>query len=316
MNNILKPFNEERSQERLIKHLENVKNLMFEAITNKRVYDIYTDEYKYSNNSNTEFINGLEAKTSLIRSQKLIYELHEFAKEEFIYYGVDPSLIYPPLEKGTPEIKLTGKFKQKDQDVSVVPNTIEDKGGLINWGLVGANGNKQSLYGKYKEERVLALNVRSQMSSVDKNIDTLFERMLAEPLNLHLQYPKLVIGELYMIPVYEYKDISMRDNKVEFKKKNVNIEKFITFFNELNDYQTTGEIIEPYKYNKAGLVVADFSKEMPKLYTNTAELQREGLVSEEFNLELEKLSPVRLVYDLLNEYMLQFEDENLIQLNN
>lgn len=307
-----KAFNEATSQARLIKHLTIIKNLMSEAITNKRIFDIYSNEYKYENNSNVKFINGLEAKTSLIRSQKLIYELHEFAKEEFEYYGVDPSLIFPPLQKGKPEIKLTGKFKQKDQDVSIVPKTIIDEEGPITWGLVGASGNRISPYGSYKEERILALNVRSQMSSVDKNIDTLFERMLAEPLNLHLQYPRLVIGELYMIPVFEYKDSSMKDNIVEFKKKHVNIEKFITFFNELNDYQTTGDIIEPYKYNKAGLVVADFSRDIPKLYTNTAELKKDGLVSMDFPLELQKLSPVKLVYDLLREYKLQFENEELI----
>ena len=44
------------------------------------------------------------------------------------------------------------------------------------------------------------------MSSLAKNADTLFERIFAKSLNLHMRYPNIVLGEVYLIPVYEYDD--------------------------------------------------------------------------------------------------------------
>src|SRR5699024_12674694 len=97
----------------------------------------------------------------------------------------------------------TTLFRSKQQDVCIVPDDIDDKLEVIDWGILRYSG-KETPYGAYKEERILSVNLRSQLSSLAKNTDTLFERMIAEPLNLHLQYPRMVTGELYMIPVYEY----------------------------------------------------------------------------------------------------------------
>ena len=44
------------------------------------------------------------------------------------------------------------------------------------------------------------------MSSLAKNSDTLFERTFAEAQNLHMRYPDIVLGEVYLIPVHEYDD--------------------------------------------------------------------------------------------------------------
>ena len=54
--------------------------------------------------------------------------------------------------------------------------------------------------------------------------------MIAEAFNLYYQYSKLVLGELYMILVYEYDDNKMLNNSVGFKSKHSPIEKYINFF--------------------------------------------------------------------------------------
>ncbi|OQQ87434.1 hypothetical protein B6U57_06175 [Ligilactobacillus salivarius] len=284
-------FNWSSSKNRLQNHVNNMKTMMEIAITKKKIEIGGVSEKK-------TFKNGREAKTSLIRSQKLIYELHEFVKEELYFYGINKDNIYPPIGEAKPEIKMTGLFKQKDQDVCVVPSKIKNKKELITWGPL-ANTGIYTDYGQYKEERILATNVRSQLSSIEKNSDTLFERMIAEAFNLHYQYPNLVLGELYMIPVYEYEDNKMLNNSVGFKSKHSPIEKYIKFFSYLNDYSNKNDA---YKYTKAGLVIVDFNRSIPKIYENTLELKKDGLVDDNFDLDLSKLSPISYVYDLLESY--------------
>lgn len=305
-----KKFDYDSSLSRLQNRVKNIQVLMNSAIKNAYYIDPYTGLIIDSNTKGIKFNNGLVAKTSLIRSQKLIYELHEFVKDEFIYYGIDPKLIFPPKNKSTPEINISGRFKQKQQDVCIVPDEIDDKLELIDWGILRYSG-KKTQYGAYKEERILTVNLRSQLSSLAKNSDTLFERMIAEPLNLHLQYPKMVTGELFMIPVYEYNDSAMKINSIKFKDNVINLEKYISFFSELNGYNSLNIEKEPFKYNHAGLLIVDFSKDIPKIYTTTDELKRDGLINEDYELELAEISPVKLPYKLLMEYK-EFHDEKQI----
>lgn len=288
----MKEFNSTESKARLQAHVNNMKKMIEHAIKFQEV------EGRKEDRKGRPFANGLEAKRSLIRSQHLIYELHEFVKEEFLFYEINPSNIYPPLGKAKPEITMTGTFKRKDQDVCVMPQKILDKPELVNWGPLNNSGT-YSIYGSEKEEKILATNVRSQLSSINKNIDTLFERMISESLNLHDKYPKLVLGELYLIPIYEYNDNEMFNNKVKFKSGITNVAKFIRFFSYLNNYINA---TEPYKYTKAGLVVVDFSQTIPKIYETTTDLKKDNLVDSNFNLELADLSPIQYVYDLLCIY--------------
>jgi len=299
----MKKLNEQQSLERLEKKIKNVKNMLEKSIT-ERVIDGST-----TNKNGEPYKSGHEAKQSLIRSQKLIYELHEFVKEEYVYYGVDVNQIEPGIKKNKPEIKVSGYFKQKDQDVCVVPK-IKNTEEIINWGTT-AGKRKKHLYGKYKEERVLMTNIRSQLSSVNKNIDTLFERMITESLNIHLQYPNAVVGELYMIPVYEYDDKEMVDDKIAFKKKSTDIEKFIEFFSFLNNYNKEKKE-ESYKYTKCALVIVDFNKNNPKIYLNNDDLINDNLISKDFELKIEDLSPITFIYNLLCEYEKEFNIEDII----
>ena len=66
-------------------------------------------------------IGGEAAKQAMIRSSKPILNLHEAVKSELIKAGVPEGFIFPPLDSRTPELKLAGSRKQKNQDVCVVP---------------------------------------------------------------------------------------------------------------------------------------------------------------------------------------------------
>lgn len=277
----------------LVKYVTEMRDMIEASITTATVNG------KNTNSKNVPYANGQKAKEALIRSQLPIFRIHEYVKSELAAQGVPTAQICPGIEQRDNEIKLTGYFKSKDQDVCVVPTSISSKPQKVNWGVL-ATENVSSTFGPYKEERILATNVRSQLSSLSKNTDTLFERMIAEAFNLHRQYPKLVLGELYMIPLHEYDDNLMLQNKIGFKPAQTNLEKYITFFNSLNSYSRYPN--DQFRYNRAALIIADFSSKQPRIFETTEELKNEGLVSKKFNSELHNLSPYTYVQDLLSEY--------------
>lgn len=257
------------------------------------------------NGSGRPFTNGLDAKQSLIRSSKLISHVHEFVKHELIRNDIDSSLIFPPIGADRPEIKLTGMYKQKDQDVCVKPRGMSIERTLIDWGPM-INSNLYCEYGFNYTERVLSINVRSQLSSLEKNSDTLFERLLAEALNLHDLYPKIVMGEVYVIPVYEYDDQAMIVNEVRFKSRRTNLEKYINFFHYLSGRNENDLLKDKQKYESSALIIIDFRGPKAKVYKNTDELKAAGFVRPDFNLELAEISSDNFIKELLSIYKHRF----------
>lgn len=63
----MKKFDMRSSNQNLQKHIKRVKSMIETAITHSCI-------------NNKKFKNGVEAKNSLIRSQKLILQIHEFVK--------------------------------------------------------------------------------------------------------------------------------------------------------------------------------------------------------------------------------------------
>jgi len=249
--------------------------------------------------------SGTEGKNNLIRSQKPIKLLHEVAKTELIRNGVNPVCLNPPLDQSNGELSLSGFFKKKDQDICVVPNDATVKKETLNF--QGILYGKEDKYGFDFTEKILSINVRSQLSSSAKNFDTLYERTFAEALNLHLRCPKMVLGELYMIAVNEY-DSNAANNK-QIKYKNVkgvakHVEKYLLSFSAVNGRKSTSD--DHFKYERVCLLIVDFSKEFPKIYNTDEELKKDNLLSENSVATIENLSFPNFVSDLLNFYSTRF----------
>lgn len=250
---------------------------------------------------------GAKGKESMIRSSALINLIHDAVKKELIDQGVNPDNIFPPFRASKPEIKMAGFLKQKDQDVCVLPANIEKHPIIIDWGPLKFE-NKKDPYGFEFSTNSLVINVRSQMSSLAKNSDTLFERTFAEALNLHMRYNDIVLGEVYLIPTHEYDDVLVKQNRVGFKGNQTNIEKYISFFNSINNRSLNGD---NYEYERCTLLVVDFSKNQPKLYHNSDELKRDGLISESFEIEYASLAFDSFAEDLLKIYASRYDVKNL-----
>ena len=241
---------------------------------------------------------GSKAKESIIRSSSLINLIHDAVKHEVIEQRIDAHCIYPHFGDTKPEIKLAGFLKQKDQDVCVVPKGVAKQRTVITWGPL-AFENKVDPYGFEYSKRTLVVNVRSQMSSLAKNSDTLFERTFAEAQNLHMRYSDMVLGEVYLIPVHEYDDDLVKQRVIGFKQKQTNVEKYISFFNSINNRQKGGP---DYAYERCALLIVDFNREEPYLFKDSAELRAAGYISGEFGIEYSTLNFQNFARDILNIY--------------
>lgn len=243
-------------------------------------------------NGNT-YANGHKAKEALIRSQKIINLIHEFVKNDFVNCGVPPQMIFPPVGSSNPEIKIKGFLKSKNQDVTIIPTesqvVLSDTDSIDN-------------------EKILSVNIRSQLSSLAKNIDTLYERTFAEALNLHLSYPRQCLGEVYLIPTHEYSDTAMLQNQVVYKSVS-KIENYIKMFQAINNRLDTEK--DGYKYERVCLLIVDFRQENPKLYGTIEELKNDGLVPQDSTVTLENLTSNNLASDLLSVYRSRFGQDSI-----
>jgi hypothetical protein len=249
--------------------------------------------------------SGTEGKNNLIRSQKPIKLLHEVVKSELILKGVNPKLIHPALGQSNGELKLSGFFKKKDQDISVIPNDLVPKSEILNF--QGILMGQKDIYGKELTENTMTINVRSQLSSSSKNFDTLYERTFAEALNLHLRSPEMVLGELYMIAVNEYDSSSANRKEVRFRGISgidKHIEKYLLSFGAINDRKTTTG--DEYKYERVCLLIVDFSKETPKIYNTDEELKQDNLLPSGSLATIKNLNFPTFVPDLLEIYTSRF----------
>ena len=263
--------------------------------------------------------NGEKGKNALIRTQKPIRLIHDAVKTGFLNAGVHPSLINPEIKRlqkaANPsrrignrpvvlrdkELPLAGYLKTKNQDIAVVPKNIFVSQEILNFPTY-LNGFTDK-FGTAFTESVLSVNIRSQLSSVAKNFDTLYERTFAEAINFHLRLPAMVLGEVYMIIVKEY-DSDAASNKVVAFKNSEYIEKYILAFEALNGRSLIDAPL--YKYERVALLIVDFSLQIPKLYNTTQELVDDGLITNNSSVNINALSFSGFITDLLQIYRSRF----------
>jgi hypothetical protein len=226
----------------------------------------------------TKYPDGQKAKEALIRSQSLIQNVHEAVKVSMLKTLQRQSSfnweVFPPLNATKPELKIFGLIKGKDQDVVFLRDRPEKF--VFN---DGPNQGQVDQVGPLATERAIIIGVRSQMSSVDKNFDTLMERAFAETLNLRLRSKSLIMGEVYVIPVNELDDREMVSNKVVFAKSPVKIEKFVRAFEAFSGRYDI-EIEQQYKYDSSALVPIDLSSTPPRVLFNEQDLAEYGYSSD------------------------------------
>lgn len=248
---------------------------------------------------------GVEGKNNLIRTQQPICLLHDAAKSAFIRNGVNPQNVRPLLGEHMDELRLAGFFKCKDQDICFLPNNIKQQQEYLQFD--GILKGQLDLYGTKFTEHILSVNVRSQLSSIAKNFDTLYERTFAEALNLHLRCQKMVLGEFYMIPVKEYDDTEAKYNNIAFKNnKSVqkHIEKYLYSFSAVNNRRCLQG--EEYKYERVCLLIVDFSRDVPVIYNTDDELKSAGLLPKNSDASINEMNFPSFAPTLMQLYEQRF----------
>lgn len=249
---------------------------------------------------------GRDGVHSLIRSQKLIGIIHDYIKQELISYGISKNKIFPKLNETNPEICMSGFLKEKKQDISVISSKF-NKETIREGVLIG----KTDQIGKNVMNTSISINVRSQLSSLGKNFDTLYERTFAEALNLHLRADKLVMGEVYMIPLVAYDPDKMARKEIGWKEKAPI--KYIPAFRELTKRESVG--IDEYKYERVCLLIVDFREENPKIISSAKELLDLGWIKKDEidNFSLEGLGMKGFIQDLVIAYEKRQGNLNLLK---
>ena len=246
--------------------------------------------------------NGTVGKRNLIRTSQPINFIHEIVKQGFINLNIEKERIFPSLNETVGEVKITGFIKSKNQDIVVLPNNISPTEEYIQ------HLDFTDPYGFEYSERILSVNVRSQLSSVAKNFDTIFERTFAESFNLHQRLNNIVLGEVFLLPIREFDDSHSDKKIVKYKELGRSVEKqlskYIRYFNLINNRNTTSS--DFHKYERVCLLLVDFSLDQPKLYQTTEELIYDGIVTKDFSLDLKPLNFDNFFNDLLNTYHSRF----------
>jgi hypothetical protein len=142
------------------------------------------------------------------------------------------------------------------------------------------------------------------MSSLAKNFDTLYERTIAEAQNLHVRCQKMVLGEVYMIPVKEYDASVMDNNVVQFIDKVGAVEKYIKSFQAINGRLDFTR--EDYKYERVCLLLVDFAQTPAKIYSSNQELINDGLLDANSTASIDELSWGTFTDNILANYETRF----------
>ena len=193
-----------------------------------------------------------------VRGQSFIYQLHQFCVEELNNaIGKDkiqtialsdmkqptgrphyPSITIDPQKyQLMQEVTLFGSHKNKDEDIALTHF---------------ANGPQ------------IAIGVRSQMSSVGKNIENYYEGIIGECISLHDRFPMATLGYVYLLPKNPIKP-----NLVE----EIDLDRAEALFQKItnrSDWHSPNDRYEHFAFLKV-----DFSKNPPTIIPTLPDLSIE-----------------------------------------
>ena len=196
--------------------------------------------------------------TASVRGQTFIYELHKYCVEELCnaidstkVQKIDLSNMKQPTGKPhyptvpidptkyqlMQEITLFGSHKNKDEDIALTHF---------------ANGPQ------------IAIGVRSQMSSVGKNIENYYEGIIGECISLHDRFPMASLGYVYLLPKNPIKPGLVEQIDLD------RAEQLFRKITERNDWHSPNDRYEHFAFLKV-----DFSTDPPTIIPTSAELSIE-----------------------------------------
>lgn len=136
----------------------------------------------------------LSNPTTAVRGSSFIYQLHQYCVEE-LYEALDKSKVQ--------RIDLSDMKKPTGRPhyptVAIEPNKFQL---MQEATLFGSHKNKDEdiVLTHFANGPQIAIGVRSQMSSVGKNIENYYEGIIGECISLHDRFPMATLGYVYLLP--------------------------------------------------------------------------------------------------------------------
>ena len=282
-------------------------------MSNLEYYTSAVKEIKYKV-ENAIKIGGKKSYDSVIKGKELIQPIHDAIKLDLIKNNnIDNSLVYPPLFNTKPEIKLVGEIISKRQDICVLPKNIEKKSTFSD--VYTYKNLENDKLGIDFTNHCLVINVKSQLSSLNNNFSNIYTGFIGENADLKIRCPNIVNANFLMIPLYEYDSGSIKNKEIKFKKKQTDVEKYISAANKLINNNHIGSQSNNSKNERFGLLIVDFRKEIPYIYTTSDELLKDGIVSKEFlsYYSYEKVNILNFIRDLLRIYKVRYNLKNILK---
>lgn len=136
----------------------------------------------------------LNDPTASVRSQSFIYCLHRYCIDE-LYDAVG----HNKIQKIDLSDMVTPRGKPHYPSVRIDPQRFQL---MQEATLFGSHKNKDEdiALTHYANGPQIAIGVRSQMSSVGKNIENYYEGIIGECISLHDRFPMAVLGYVYLLP--------------------------------------------------------------------------------------------------------------------
>ncbi len=200
----------------------------------------------------------LSDPTASVRGSSFIYQLHKYCVNEF-YAALDQSKVQlidlSEMKKPTgrphyPAVRIDPKKFQLMQEAT----------------LFGSHKNKDEdiVLTHFANGPQIAIGVRSQMSSVGKNIENYYEGIIGECISLHDRFPMATLGYVYLLPHNSIKP---------GRSEQIDLDRAEKLFKKITNRENWHEPND--KYEHFAFIKVDFSTDPPTIIPTCSELSIE-----------------------------------------
>ena len=197
----------------------------------------------------------LDDPTGAVRSQRFISHLHQYCMEELDravgseqVQKIDLSDMKQPAGKPNyPRVQINPKKYQLMREVT----------------LFGSHKNKDEdiALTHFANGPQIAIGVRSQMSSIAKNLENYYEGIIGECISLHDRFPMATLGYVYLLPKNPIKESLVEDVDLD------RAERLFQKITERNDWHSPHDRYEHFAFLKV-----DFAADPPNIIPSVPEL--------------------------------------------
>lgn len=193
-----------------------------------------------------------------VRGSNFIFPLHKYCVSQLVE-KISPNILQsislgdmarPTGKPHYPRVPIEAKKFQIMQEAT----------------LFGSHKNKDTdiVISHYANGPQIVIGVRSQMSSIGKNIENYYEGIIGECISLHDRFPMATIGYVYLLPTQPIKPGLSED---------VNLEKAESLFEKITGRSDWRDAHD--KYEHFAFLKVDFTKNPPELLQTKENLQIE-----------------------------------------